>query len=152
MRRGEGEPLPDIVWLDADATPMVDDDWESGLRAIGMFLNGNGIRGRDRRGEDIYDTHFLLYFNAHDEPVSFTLPSDEYADAWETVIDTAGVGADSTALRASSVVDVAAKALVVLRAYTEPEVEPDHSVAASLAVLTHAQADRPAADPRSDIS
>ncbi|CAN01477.1 glycogen debranching protein GlgX [Clavibacter michiganensis] len=152
VRRGEGEPLPDIVWLDADATPMVDDDWESGLRAIGMFLNGNGIRGRDRRGEDIYDTHFLLYFNAHDEPVSFTLPSDEYADAWETVIDTAGVGADSTALRASSVVDVAAKALVVLRAYTEPEVEPDHSVAASLAVLTHAQADRPAADPRSDIS
>ncbi len=152
VRRGEGEPLPDIVWLDADATPMVAADWESGLRAIGMFLNGNRIRARDRRGEDIYDTHFLLYFNAHDEPVSFTLPSDEYADAWETVIDTAGVGADSTALRASSVVDVAAKALVVLRAYTEPEVEPDHSVAARHAVLTHAQADRPAADPRSDIS
>ena len=30
---------------------MTSDEWESGFgRSIGMFLNGNGIHGRDSRG------------------------------------------------------------------------------------------------------
>ena len=44
--------LPDIAWLRPDGTQMQPEDWESGFgRAIGVFLNGHGIRERDYRGE-----------------------------------------------------------------------------------------------------
>ena len=136
VRRGEGEPLPDIVWLTPDGTAMEPEDWDTGFgRSIGVFLNGHGIRGRDARGERIYDKNFVLYFNAHDEAVEFTLPADEYSAKWETVVDTAGAGADSAPLEAGQVIPISARSLVVLRAYTQPEAEPDHSVAASLASL-----------------
>ncbi|MEY2849087.1 MAG: hypothetical protein RI885_1754 [Actinomycetota bacterium] len=133
--RSEGEPLPDIAWLTPEGSLMGPDDWDSGFgRSVGVFLNGNGIRGMDSRGERVVDTNFLLYFNAHDDVVQFQLPNDEYSPAWETVVDTAGAGADSPPLQAGDVVPVGAKSLVVLRAYLAPEVEPDHSVAASLAM------------------
>jgi glycogen operon protein len=136
VRRGEGEALPDIVWLTPGGEEMVPDDWDSGFgRAIGVFLNGHGIRERDARGEQITDLSFILYFNAHDETVGFTLPSEEYSALWETVVDTAGAGADSEPVKTGNTISVAAKALVVLRAFTSPAVEPDHSVAASLASL-----------------
>ena len=61
------------------------------------------------------------------------MPSDEFACAWATVVDTAGAGADSDLLGASTTIPVAGKSLVVLREHVEPEVEVDHSVAASLA-------------------
>ena len=54
-----------------------------------MFLNGDGITGADARGGTIVDDHFLLYFNADGE-ATVTLPPDEYADAWDVVIDTGG--------------------------------------------------------------
>jgi glycogen operon protein len=101
-----------------------------------MFLNGDGIQGHDSRGRRITDVNFLLYFNAHDGDVEFTLPPDEYAPAWDVIIDTAGEGADSKPADAGSLLSVAAKSLVVLRAHSAPEEEPDHSVAASLAALT----------------
>jgi glycogen operon protein len=79
----------------------------------------------------------MLYFNAHDGDVDFRLPPDEYAPAWDVMIDTAGASAGSDPLAADDKVTVAAKSLLVLRAATPaPEEEPDHSVAASLAVLT----------------
>ena len=66
--RGEGEPLPDIVWLTPDGDEMPPEDWDSGFgRSIGVFLNGDGIRGRDQRGQRITDDSFLLLFNAHDD-------------------------------------------------------------------------------------
>ena len=138
--RGENEPLPDIVWLTPDGSAMAPKDWDSGFgRAIGVFLNGEGINGRDQRGQHISDLNFLIYFNAHDDVVQFTLPNDEYSALWETVVDTAGAGADSAPVAAGQTIPIAAKALVVLRAFTAPEMEPDHSVAASLASLASSQ-------------
>jgi isoamylase len=135
--RGEGERLPDIEWLDVDASTMTPEDWESSLgRSVGVFLNGDGIRGRDERGRRITDVNFVLYFNADDDEVKFTLPSDEHAPAWDIIIDTAGHNADTEPVAAGGVLAVDAKSLVVLRAHSTPEVEPDHSVAASLAALS----------------
>jgi glycogen operon protein len=133
VRRGKGEPLPDIAWLDSDASEMTPEDWDSSLsRSVGVFLNGQGIRARDSRGQALYDVHFLLYFNAHDEATVFTLPSSEYSEAWDIVIDTAGAAADSPPCAAGTALTVEAKSMVVLRAHQEEQTEPDHSVAASL--------------------
>jgi glycogen operon protein len=134
--RGEGERLPDIVWLDVDGSTMAPSDWDSGFgRSVGVFLNGDGIRGRDNQGRRITDVNFLLYFNAHDDEVGFRVPSDEYAPKWDVIIDTAG-GRTDEPVDADSLLPVGAKALVVLRAHSTPESEPDHSVAASLAALS----------------
>ncbi|NJC23112.1 glycogen operon protein [Arthrobacter pigmenti] len=137
VRRGEGEALPDIVWLDTEGELMAPEDWNDGFgRSIGVFLNGQGIRGRDQRGQRITDLNFLLYFNAHDEAVKFTVPSEEYGPMWDEVIDTAGVYADSDPIPAGAAVTVEAKSMVVLRAHAEAE-DLDHSVAASLAILAN---------------
>jgi len=65
--------------------------------------------------------------------VTFSLPSDEYAPAWEVMVDTSGEATDSEPHAAGAQLSVNGKSLAVLRAYLQPEVEPDHSVAASLA-------------------
>ncbi|WP_035774895.1 glycogen debranching protein GlgX [Arthrobacter sp. H5] len=137
VRRGEGEALPDIVWLDTAGDLMAPEDWDSDFgRSIGVFLNGQGITGRDARGQRITDANFLMYFNAHDDVVKFTLPSEEYAPMWDEVIDTAGKYADSEPIPAGQTISVEAKSMVVLRAHTEAE-DLDHSVAASLAILAN---------------
>jgi isoamylase len=133
-KRGEGDPLADIVWLNTDGQEMRAEDWdESRSGTVSMFLNGQGIRERDSRGREVTDVNFILLFNADGEDVQFTLPSEEYSPAWEIVIDTGGAGADSLPRPAGASHTVMARSLVVLREYHEPEMAPDHSVAASLA-------------------
>ena len=88
--RGQGEPLPDIEWIGPDGTAMTTEDWDTDyVKAAGVFLNGQGIRGRGTRGEKITDDNVLLYFNASEEDVEFTLPAEEYAAKWFVAVDTA---------------------------------------------------------------
>ena len=129
---GDGDRLNDIVWLHLDGRPMEDADWNGGAQALGMYLNGHGIASVDARGRTIVDDHFLLYFNADGEAV-VTLPNEEYADAWEVVIDTGGSADDTGILPAGGKLTLPHRSMVVLRERLEPEVEPDHSVAASVA-------------------
>ncbi|RBP67132.1 glycogen operon protein [Brevibacterium sanguinis] len=137
VRTGIEDPLPDLVWLNADGDEMITDDWNSGFgRSIGVWLNGDGIRGVDDRGEAITDVHFLLFFNADDDEVEFTLPNEEYGPAWTVVIDTGGRNTDEDRCPAGTGLTVDAKSLVVLRAHAEETAEADHSVEASLAGRT----------------
>jgi len=149
----EDAPVPDIVWLRPDGTPMRPEDWDSGFgRAVGVFLNGNGIRERDRRGEQIVDSHFIVLFNAGDEPVEFTLPNVDFSPEWDVLVDTAGNRADSDPVRPGQVLPVEAKSLIVLREHHESEAEPDHSVAASLTQnLTVPVDEVPGAAPKSEL-
>ncbi|MDF2492563.1 MAG: glycogen debranching enzyme GlgX [Microbacterium sp.] len=87
-----------------------------------MYLNGEGIRGRDARGERVTDVGFITYFNAHDDVVTFTLPPEEYSPGWTVRIDTADPGARDEVLDAGTPLDVPARSMIVLRA------EPDHEV------------------------
>jgi isoamylase len=135
VRGTYGERLDDIVWLHLDGHVLGDDEWDDGAKAIGMYLNGNGIAGRDQRGEPITDDHFLLYFNA-DGDATVTLPPVEYAEAWDVVIDTGGSADEDGTCAAGSTIGIASHSVVVLREHRAPEVEPDHSVAASVAALT----------------
>jgi isoamylase len=82
--------LPDIAWFTPDGRQMADDDWTgTGQLALAMFLNGEGIREPDRRGERLVDDSLLVWFNASAASLEFTAPPAEYGDRWRTVLDTA---------------------------------------------------------------
>ncbi|MBW4040689.1 MAG: glycogen debranching protein GlgX [Acidobacteria bacterium] len=137
----EGAPKPDIVWFRPDGTPMQPDDWDSGFgKAVGVYLNGEGLRDRDARGERVVDVDFLLYFSAADDMVRCKLPARTYGGSWDVVVDTSGRNTDRGPLRAGNLLHVEARSLVVLQAHQKPEAEVDHSVAASLAVLATSHA------------
>ena len=148
VKRGAGEPLPDIAWLTAGGEEMEPDDWDADLnRFIGIFLNGEGIAGRDPRGERIVDRSFLVYFNADTEGVHCTLPTNEHSPQWEIVVDTAGVIANSELRSAGAAIPIAAKSLVVLRAHRAEEgLDTDNTVASSLTVLTGSTVDHPSGE------
>ena len=150
VRRAVGEPVQDIAWLRPDGSLMESEDWDSGFgRAIGVFLNGAGIRERDRRGEPIRDRHFIVLFNAGDDIIDFHIPVVEYSPDWEVVVDTAGAQADSAPFGPGSTVRLEATSLIVLREHDPRASVVDHSVAASLAVLAGAPATTHA--PRAEL-
>jgi isoamylase len=127
-----GAPIPDIVWLHPDGTVMQPEDWDSGFgNAIGVFLNGDGIRERDRRGEPISDRHFIILFNAGDEPQEFRLPDRGFSPRWDVLIDTAGELANDGIVEPGATVPMTGKSLLLLGEHTMREPD-DHSVAASL--------------------
>jgi glycogen operon protein len=131
---GEGDRLNDIVWLHLDGHAMEDADWEApDARSIGMYLNGHGIAGADARGQDVSDQHFLLYFNAAGDDVPLTLPPEEYAAAWDVVIDTGVVKRRRGPMKAGVRSKVAARSVLVLREHTKPTGSQDSSAAASVA-------------------
>ncbi len=143
VHRGEGEPLPDIVWLTFDGEPMEPENWDVSLeRSVGVFLNGQGIREVDSRGIPVVDVNFLLYFNADENEVEFTIPGEEYGAEWEIVIDTAGTGADIVPRPAGARHPVAGRSMTVLRVLKgEPAGPPADSAEASVAFLARDSAD-----------
>ncbi|MCD1146409.1 glycogen debranching protein GlgX [Kocuria sp. LUK] len=138
-----GRPMPDIAWLNTDGSPMKPADWDEPLsRSLGMWLNGHGIAGVDMRGRPITDVNFIVYFNSNPEPVKYKLPPARYGRQWEEILDTAGEHADGQIRRSRSTITLRGKSMVVLRAYEEPEEEPDASVAASVAVYAQTPQDQ----------
>ncbi|GIF78069.1 glycogen debranching protein GlgX [Asanoa siamensis] len=80
-------PVADMAWFDPDGTPI--SDWDTGVNALTLFVNGEGIKERGRYGQRQVDDSFLLCFNGHHEPLRFTLPPAEYGEKWQVVFDTA---------------------------------------------------------------
>nr|BFF11683.1 hypothetical protein GCM10025699_29860 [Microbacterium flavescens] len=153
VRREEGAPIPDIAWARPDGTQMQPEDWDSGFgRAVAVFLNGDGIRERDRRGEPISDHHFIVLFNAGEDVVDFAIPDVEFSPKWDVVVDTAGEHANTVPVEPGSTLAVPGRSLMVLREHEVPEPEVGHTVAASLAVTSVAGMDEvPGAAPRAEL-
>lgn len=124
VRQRGSTGLPDISWFRPDGSEMTDDDWDSGFgKSVAVYLNGQGIPGLDRRGHRVVDDSFVLCFNAHHEPIEFTLPPTELGDRWQVVTDTAVPenGHGDATMAAGSTVIVEGRALVVLQAADEPQ-------------------------------
>nr|MBA2417043.1 glycogen debranching protein GlgX [Geodermatophilaceae bacterium] len=116
VRRGEGELLPDIVWLTPIGDVMTQEDWGSGFgKSVAVFLNGLGISSTDTRGERITDDSFLMCFNGHDAAIKFILPPTEYAGSWQIVVDTSLTADDEEAYAAGDALPLPGRSLVVLR-------------------------------------
>ena len=65
-------------------------DWRnSGLRNLGVFLNGEELPNPGPSGEPVLDDSFVLLVNADHEDVMFRLPARRFGNRWRQVISTA---------------------------------------------------------------
>src|SRR5688572_1645959 len=96
---------------------MSEDDWQNhDARSLAVFLDGSALHDVDHAGVPVTDTSFLVLFNAHGEPVTFTLPNVLAAGRWTTVIDTGNAAQEGVAIDAGAIVDAAGRSVVVLEA------------------------------------
>jgi isoamylase len=85
-----GTDVVDIAWFRPDGTLMNDDDWRvTFAKTLGVFLNGDALPWIDARGHPVRSGSFFMIFNAHSEPIEFTLPSEEWGKQWAYALDTA---------------------------------------------------------------
>jgi glycogen operon protein len=124
VRRRGSEGIPDVSWFRLDGSEMSDEDWDSGFgKSVAVYFNGLGIPGTDPRGQRLTDDSFVLCFNAHHEPIEFTLPPEEFGLGWIPVIDSAadtgGVGQNGL-LAARTTTTIDARAVLLLQATAEP--------------------------------
>ncbi|MEJ6554847.1 glycogen debranching protein GlgX [Microbacterium esteraromaticum] len=149
VRTEDGSPVPDIEWLRPDGRTMQPEDWESGFGlSIGMFLNGHGIREKDRRGQPVSDLNFLVYFNSGGDAVDVVLPDARHGATWEAVVDTAGELTHADPLSAAASLQLAGGSILVLREADGAEEVTDASVEASLRIqIENATTRSPAPKP-----
>jgi glycogen operon protein len=117
-RKIYGEEVTDIVWYDPSGEAMTEQQWNQGFaRSVALFLNGDEIGMRDRRGEEITDDSFLLLFNASDTTITFTIPSGALGNEWAAAIDTNDpmLEEGERVAKAGEDVPVESRSLVVLR-------------------------------------
>jgi glycogen operon protein len=120
VRRRGGVGLPDIAWFAPDGSEMSDEDWESGFaKSIAVYLNGQGIPDLDMRGQRVTDDSFVLFFNAHYEPIDFTRPAEEFGAAWVPEINTAADLGEAKPIDAGGIVTGDARSVIVLRASSD---------------------------------
>ena len=117
-----GDVYHDIGWFRPDGLEMQDDDWETGYaKSLAVYLSGEGIPSRDRRGQPVVDDDFYLAFNAHHEPLTFTIP-ERFLRPWFAVLDTSISSGEPTSAAglprhhpSGSPIEVAERSIVMLR-------------------------------------
>ncbi len=87
---GDGsDVLPQVEWMDHTGSIMDMDDWSNTHAfTVMIYLNGSDIPETDWYGNQMVDNDFILIFNAHYEPIMFTLPDEHYGKKWRLVVDT----------------------------------------------------------------
>jgi glycogen operon protein len=84
-----GSEVKDLTWFRPDGKEMSDEDWNNPFaRSLGLRLGGDAIEEVDERGHRIVDDTFMVLLGAHDESISFILPTQRSKMRWELVLDT----------------------------------------------------------------
>lgn len=90
--REPGDPddkIPQVEWMDHTGSIMDMEDWSNAHAfSVMIYLNGSDIPEADWYGNQMVDNNFILIFNAHYEPIMFTLPDERYGKKWRLVVDT----------------------------------------------------------------
>ncbi|MGW1764864.1 glycogen debranching protein GlgX [Streptomyces sp. NPDC002073] len=117
--RAQGaDGLRDLAWFTPAGAEMTERDWYAPAAALGLYLSGRDIPGRDARGEQVTDDSFLALLHASDRPVSWVLPGPPWAERYELLVDTSRedqAAAPGTVLRAGTAVTVPARSVLFLR-------------------------------------
>ncbi|MFD3553153.1 glycogen debranching protein GlgX [Streptomyces goshikiensis] len=80
--------LRDLAWFTPAGAEMTERDWYAPAAALGLYLSGRDIPGRDERGRKVVDDSFLALLHAGDRPAAWVLPGEPWASAYELVLDT----------------------------------------------------------------
>jgi len=127
---GESD-VGDIAWFMPGGDHMDEEAWASGYaKTLMVFLNGRAIREMDERGGRVIDDSFLVLFNAHDAPITFTIPDENYGTTWFIEVDTAAPQPAAVSTAAGAMADpvaaasVAAESSAVLVAGEHVELPP----------------------------
>jgi isoamylase len=115
----QSSSLPDLWWFRPDGRKMARRDWEGAVGPrLGVFLNGAELGTRTAHGEPVVDDSFLVFFNAHHQPVDFTLPPRRFGLHWELELSTAEPDAEPRNFLAREVVRLEGRSLLLLRRRT----------------------------------
>jgi isoamylase len=108
--------VSDIAWFRPDAEPMTDEDWQVRYaKAVMLLLNGDALRDVDEDGNPVRDDSFLLLFNAHYEPLTFTTPPEQFGKRWTVALDTSReLGEGQGTVGAGKTIEAPARSILVL--------------------------------------
>ena len=85
----KGLKVEDIAWFQPRGKEMTEVHWANDFaKSLGIYLNGLGIHWVDPEGKRIIDDSFYIIFNAHHEPLEYTLPGVNYGNHWSKILDT----------------------------------------------------------------
>lgn len=84
-----GPKVSSVGWFNPAGEMMTEDEWNFDFaKAVTVYLNGNEILAKGSKGEKIQDDSFLVFFNAHYQPIDFLLPTNLQNSQWMEVINT----------------------------------------------------------------
>jgi glycogen operon protein len=90
----EGRPTieggrKDLTWVHPEGREMTGDDWaDNELSVVGMLVTGSPLRSPGPRGEQQWDSSFLIWMNAEADPVKVTMPTDGWLHDGSVVVST----------------------------------------------------------------
>lgn len=114
-RKIRGSQVEDVAWFEPSGQEMSDEAWEAGfVKCLGVRWAGDAIGELDARGKPIRGDTLLLLFNAHHEPIPFTLPADGARQLWRRVLDTASPRARRRTWRVGQAYPLKARSLALL--------------------------------------
>ncbi|RZK52948.1 MAG: glycogen debranching enzyme GlgX, partial [Pedobacter sp.] len=112
----KGSGIKDINWFLPDGMEMEDHNWnEDYAKSLGVFLNGDAIRGASEIGERIIGDSFYIIFNAHHQQLSYTLPAQNYGKQWQLILNTTNeTPLENTRFSAKETFEVPGRSVIVL--------------------------------------
>jgi glycogen operon protein len=116
----DGDGCKDLAWFHPAGRELSEADWyDHGLRSIGMYLDGRGLRHRGPRGEMIIDDSFLLLLHSGDEDGLFSVPGAPWGLSYEIAVDTRNAGgapdAGAKPLDGGTAVPMSARSALLLK-------------------------------------
>ena len=113
--------IPQVEWFDHTGSIMDMDDWQN-THAFSMmiYLNGSDIPEVDWYGNRMVDNDFILIFNAHYEPIMFTLPDERYGRKWQLVVDTHNPDEPELSYEAGFMITAQSRSFLMLMSAKKP--------------------------------
>ena len=114
--------IPQVEWFDHTGSIMDMDDWQN-THAFSMmiYLNGSDIPEVDWYGNRMVDNDFILIFNAHYEPIMFTLPDERYGRKWQLVVDTHNPDGPELSYEAGFMITAQSRSFLMLMSAKKPK-------------------------------
>ena len=114
--------IPQVEWFDHTGSIMDMDDWQN-THAFSMmiYLNGSDIPEVDWYGNRMVDNDFILIFNAHYEPIMFTLPDERYGRKWQLVVDTHNPNEPALCYEAGFLITAQSRSFLMLMSAKKPK-------------------------------